>query len=193
MRQFHLIFYDPFVGIDPILEYISDKFSLTQLDIGNLFGNLVYIQDQEIQKKLEQKVISYYSIFEKIVIQNHQNRDILIPDYSRFLETKLEIDSLINRLSEDNYSLSKIWYVRNINLHKTIQQSLTMKGYCNTSGDLFDSSYKNAIENQRRQNDLIQQVDLKFKVHRLDCDSMHELTLLTKKQIDDIELQNGIR
>jgi uncharacterized protein (DUF1697 family) len=192
MRQFHLIFYDPFVGIEPILEYISDKFSLTKLAIGNLFGNLT-IQDQEIREKLEQEVISFYSIFEKIVLQNLQNNNILIPDYPRFLETKVEIDSLINRLSENNYSLNKIWYVRNTNLHKTIQQSLTMKGYCKTSEYLFNSSYKNAVENQRRQHDLIQQVDLEFKVNRLDCDSMLELTLLTQKQIDDIYLKIGIQ
>lgn len=155
MRQYHLIFYDPLVGIEPILKYISDKFSLTTLNIGHLFGNLVYIQDQEIRKKLERGNISYYSIFEKIVIQNLHINDILIPDYPRFLESQVEIDSLINRLIENNYRLNNIWYVRNISLDKTIQQSLSMKGYPSTSGEKFNSTHKKAIQNQSLQNDLI--------------------------------------
>lgn len=193
MRQYHLIFYDPFVGIEPIFKYISDKFSLTTLNIGHLFGNLVYIQDQEIRKKLERGNISYYSIFEKIVIQNLHINDILIPDYPRFLESQVEIDSLIIRLIENNYILNNIWYVRNISLDKTIQQSLSMKGYPITSGEKFNSTHKNAIQNQSLQNDLIQKIELKYNVNRLDSDSIFELTLLTQKQIDDIFLQQRIQ
>src|SRR5687768_123508 len=140
MGHYHLLFHDPFVNYKLYAEHIADRFDIKSLDIGHLFGDLVYIKEPEINKQIDNGKLSYFSVFTDIVISNLDS-NLIIPAYPRFLDNKTEYELLISTLTLKHFTLSSIWYVRNLNLEKTISESLKMKGYEGENDFMFSRAF----------------------------------------------------
>ena len=185
MGHYHLLFHDPFVNYKLHLEYISSCFAIKGLDIGHLFGDLVFVKKPEINKQIEKGKLSYFSVFKDIVFSNLDDNNLIIPAYPRFLEDKIEYDLLTSALTSKHFKLSAIWYVQNINLEKTISESLKMKGYKGTNDFMFASAFENAKRNQLLTNELVSSIEFSKKFV-LSSDTMLEISPTTKQQIREL-------
>ena len=185
MGHYQLLFHDPFVNYKLYAEYISDCFGIKYLDIGHLFGDLVFVKKPEVNKQIENGILSYFSVFKDIVISNLDGNNLIIPAYPRFLDNKAEYELLISTLTSNHFNLSSIWYVKNINLEKTISESLKTKGYNETNNLMFSSAFENAKRNQLLTNELVNSIEYNSKFI-VSSDTMIEISQTTKQYIKDL-------
>ena len=80
--------------------------------------------------------------------------------------------------------MKAIWYFHNVNLEKTIEESLIMKGYIKPFGNSFQSALDNAKRNQKREMELIEKIKLIHNVIYIQNDTLPELTQEVRNKID---------
>jgi hypothetical protein len=187
MSTFDLLFCDPFIRGNSVGEYLCNKKRMAYIEIGHLFGKLVYVNGK-YQTELGKGNKSYYSVFEEIVVSELSGYNILIPDYPKFLDSLENLKTLIDTLKKHGYESSQIWYVSNTNLKGTIAQSLKMKYGIEPAEAKIRTTLENALKIQTRQKEIIYKLSSLIKVQNIHSDNMLVLPESTKKQINELAI-----
>jgi hypothetical protein len=161
-----------------ISQYVADTLKLKYIDLHSLLPQQL-INNNDLLKKFNLGLGVDTSIVEKIIsqeIETNLNENLLIPlDFwiFNYPENLTAWEHLLLLLNRHNLALTRIWYIRNSDVHKTVEESMIMQGYKKPfNEEIYSTAVSRTIDIQNKVSDFLKKINRPDLILTLETDTM---------------------